>query len=123
MGIRSLALALVVVTTGCGVPSSTPEQAEDLSSLAAEGALLANGVGDGESLSPFAATHARALRKRAEALRRAISDPKLRRVASEVVGELGRLAASPGDSAVGADVQRRLDQAVASTQEIRKRAP
>jgi hypothetical protein len=123
MGIRSLALALVVVTTGCGVPSSTPEQAEDLSSLAAEGALLAAGVADGESLSPFAETHARALDKRVEALRSAISDPMLHRVASDVVGELGRLAASPGDSAVGADVRRRLDEAVASAQAIRERAP
>lgn len=124
MLLRSFVLAVffTLVSAGCGTSSSVPDQAEDLGSLAAEGALLASDVSAGDSISPFAGTHAGALAENADELRQASSDPALRRVATEVVDALDRLTSSPGDRDVAEDVERRLRRAATRADEIGKRA-
>jgi hypothetical protein len=117
-----LVVLAVLLAAGCGVPKSVPKQADDLESIAAEGALLAGDAADGDSTSPFVATHSEALGKNAETLRKAISDPELGRVADEVIAELQRLAKSPGERAVAAEVERRLDEAAKRIEEIGKAA-
>ena len=75
-GVRSLAALLVFAVSvglaGCGGGSQTldaealKKQAEAIESLAAEGALLAADVSEGDTTSPFARVHAEALGKNAE---------------------------------------------------------
>jgi hypothetical protein len=118
-----LVFTLAVAAAGCGVPSSIAKQAEDLASIAAEGSLLAGDVAEGRSTSPFTATHAQALRKKAETLSPAITQPDLRRVANEVVADLARLSSAPEDRAAVAGIERRLDEAAKRAEEIGKAAP
>jgi hypothetical protein len=117
-----LLLLLVAITAGCGTPSSVPKQAEDVASIAAEGALLAGDVADGDSTSPYAETHARALLGKAETLTDAIANAELRAVADAVVRELERLAAAPGDAEAAARIEGRLDEAATRAEDIGKRA-
>ena len=56
-----LAAALVLIS-GCGVPQQLSKQAEEVHSVAAEGALLAHEASEG-SLDTFTREHAKALRK------------------------------------------------------------
>jgi hypothetical protein len=119
---RALVIVVALAAAGCAVPSSVPKQAEDVASIAAEGALLAGDVADEDSTTPFATTHARALRRNAEELRKAIRQPELRSVADGVVAELTRLASSPSDRSVAARVERALDHAAQRADEIAKRA-
>ena len=75
-GVRSLAALLVFAVSvglaGCGGGSQTldaealKKQAEAIESLAAEGALLAADVSEGDTTSLFARVHAEALGKNAE---------------------------------------------------------
>jgi hypothetical protein len=118
----ALFVLLTLLVVGCGVPASVVKQSGDLTSIAAEGALLAGDVSDGDSTSPFARTHAEALGKNAETLRKAISHPELGRVADDIVSELERLAESPGDAAVASAVERRLDEAAKRAEDIGKAA-
>jgi hypothetical protein len=46
-------VALVVVAAGCGGSSSPAKQAEELQSLAAEGALLAHDAAEGDTTGPL----------------------------------------------------------------------
>jgi hypothetical protein len=117
------ALALLLLAAACGTPSSVGKQAEHVASLGAEGALLAGGVADGRSFSPFVRTHARALHENAVTLRSSISDPRLRRVASEVVTELDRLASSASDRATAKEVEHRLAAAAERSKAIAAGAP
>ena len=114
----AFAFALAALAAGCGTPSTAGEQAELVHSIGAEGALLAGDVANGRSLSPFAETHARALRENAIALRSSISHPRLRRVANDVADELGRLASAPGDRDVAAEAGRRLEEAARRAEAI-----
>ena len=56
-----LAAALLLIS-GCGVPQQLSKQAEEVHSVAAEGALLAHEASEG-SLDTFTREHAKALRK------------------------------------------------------------
>ena len=118
---RALAVVLVLIAVGCGAPSKVPEQADDLASISAEGALLAGDVADGDSTGPFARAHARALREKTTTLRGAISDAELRRVAEDVMANLSRLAASPSEREA-ARIERRLGHAARRAGEIGRRA-
>jgi hypothetical protein len=120
---RALLVLLVAITAACGTPSSVPKQAEGVASVAAEGALLAGDVADGDSTSQYAETHARALLDKAETLRDAIANAELRAVADEVVRELERLAAAPGDAEAAARIENRLDEAATRAEGVGGRAP
>jgi outer membrane murein-binding lipoprotein Lpp len=112
--VRSCVLAVaavaVVVVAGCGVPQKVSQQAEELQSIAAEGALLAQDLVDGRTISTFARVHAGALRKKAETLRTGITDPVLGDLATDVVLQLSRLEGAE-EKRTSASVQGRLEQA------------
>jgi hypothetical protein len=106
---RSLALGIVALLAGCGVPQEPAKQAEELHSLAAEGALLAHEASEG-SHDAFTTEHAKALRKLLGQLRPAIDDGRLARRATEVDAALARLARDPGDREQAARIERRLEE-------------
>jgi hypothetical protein len=112
-----LALALLA---GCGVPSDPKKQAEDLSSIAAEGALLAHDAGAGDTTTPFTRVHSRALGKKLDPLRDAITEARLARIAAEVGRLLDALESDPTDRAGAARVERKLDQAAEAASRIEK---
>jgi hypothetical protein len=74
----------VIPLTGCGQTRDPSEQADDLRSFAAEGALLAHDAADGSSLGPFTRVHARVLREDVEKLEPHLERGKLRRLADEI---------------------------------------
>jgi hypothetical protein len=106
---RLLALAIVGLLAGCGVPQDRAKQAEELHSLAAEGALLAHEASEG-SHNAFTTEHAEALRKLLGQLRPAIEDGRLARRAAAVDAALARLARDPGDRGQAARLERRLEE-------------
>jgi hypothetical protein len=117
-GVKRLAAVLVLAVSfglaGCGGGSQTldaealKKQAEALESLAAEGALLAANVSEGDTTRPFVRVHAEALGKNAETVVAALAPDNAQPAAglseqisfahthAEVVrAELARLAKSP----------------------------
>ena len=115
-------MALILAAAGCGVPASSVKQAEDLGSIAAEGALLAGGAAAGDTTTQFAETHARALRKKAEPLAAAATHPKLLRVAADIVAALKRLESAPDDRVAAREAKELLESAARRADEIAKEA-
>jgi hypothetical protein len=105
---RALALGIAALLAGCGAPQEPAKQAEELHSIAAEGALLAHEAAEG-SYATFTSEHAAALRGLLAQLRPALEDPGLERRAAEVDASLAQLARDPGDQARAASVERRLE--------------
>ena len=97
------------VLAGCGVPQDRAEQADQVHSVAAEGALLAHVAGEG-TLETFTSEHARALQQLLGELRPAIEDERLARRADAVDAALGRLADDPGNRARARRLERRLEE-------------
>ena len=116
-GVRRWAALLVLVLAGCGVPQELSKQAEEVHSVAAEGALLAEESSEG-SLDNFTSEHAKALRKLLNQLRPAIEDAQLARTASAVDAALTSLADHPGDRANARRLERRLDAAAKAADEL-----
>jgi hypothetical protein len=102
-------LVFVVLLAGCGVPHDPVEQADEVHSVAAEGALLAHEATEG-SHDAFTTEHARALRKLLGELRPAIEDPELARRADAVDEALARLGEEPGNRMRAATIERRLEE-------------
>jgi hypothetical protein len=100
----------VLLMAGCGVPSDSKKQAEDVSSIAAEGAVLAHEVGEGDTTTPFTRIHSRALGKQLDPLRHAITEPRLARVAGDVARLLDALESRPTDRGGAARVEQKLQQ-------------
>jgi hypothetical protein len=120
---RAVPAALAVVfVVGCGTPSALDKQAEAVGSIAAEGSLLAHDASEGGTTETFTRVHARELAKKAEALRPAIRDDELERVARSIGRELEALADDPGDERFAALLERRLDDAAKRAEEIGKAA-
>jgi cob(I)alamin adenosyltransferase len=115
--VRRWAALLVLVLAGCGVPQELSKQAEEVHSVAAEGALLAHEASEG-SLDTFTSEHAAALRKLLGQLRPAIEDPKLARTAGAVDAALASLSEHPGDRTNARRVERRLDAAAKAADEL-----
>jgi uncharacterized lipoprotein len=104
------ALALtVLVLAGCGVPQEPAKQAEEVHSIAAEGALLAHEASEG-SLDAFTSEHAKALRKMLTEVRAEIEIERLAGRAAEVDAALSRLADEPGDREQARLLERRLEE-------------
>jgi hypothetical protein len=99
--------AVALAGAGCGVPSEPTKQAEEVESVAAEGALLARDAAEGRTTATFARVHAQALQEQLRALRPKIVEPELARIERDVDAALRQLAASPGE----ADVEAPLDEA------------
>ena len=111
-------LAVVVLfLAGCGVPQGLPQQAEEVHSVAAEGALLAHEASEG-SLDTFTREHAKALRKSLGQLQPAIQDQNLGQLAAKVSELLRALAERPGDRDFAARVERALTRQADTADEL-----
>jgi hypothetical protein len=105
-----LLAAALLLTSGCGVPQQLSKQADEVHSVAAEGALLAHEASEG-SLDAFTSEHAKALQKRLDQLRPAIENEQLARAADSVDAALANLAEHPGDRRNSSRLERRLEAA------------
>ena len=112
----------MVLLAGCGTPATVEKQAEEIGSIAAEGALLAHDVSGGDTTHTFTRVHARELAKKADDLAPKIRDGELERVARSVGADLERLADEPGDERGAAELERSLDEASKQAEEIGKAA-
>jgi hypothetical protein len=112
----SIALAaLWLLASGCGVPQEPSKQADEIASVAAEGALLAHDTAEGDTTGPFRRVHARALRGQIEELRPAIEDRRLSALAATVSEQLRRLE---DDAAAAPAVETRLERAAEDADEV-----
>lgn len=115
--VRRWAAVLILVLAGCGVPQELSKQAEEVHSVAAEGALLAHEASEG-SLDNFTTEHAKALQKLLGQVRPAIEDARLARTAEAVDAALTSLAEHPGDRANAGRLEHRLDDAATAADEL-----
>ncbi len=109
---------VVLLLTGCGVPQELSKQAEEVHSVAAEGALLAHEASEGSSTDTFTREHAKALRKLLGELRPAIENPDLAQTAAKVDAMLGALAEEPGRRGRAELLERALDRAAKTADEL-----
>jgi hypothetical protein len=98
-----------LLVSGCG--STASKQAEDVGSLASEGALLAHDAAGGSTTNTFARVHGRALSDLAQKVADAPKTRAVGRLAGVVVSELDALAADPGDQEQAKQVEQRLERA------------
>jgi hypothetical protein len=106
-----------LLLSGCLVPSEPAKQAEEISSISAEGALLAQEVVEGDVTDTFARVHAEALRKKLSEL-----EPK---VDVDALAQLLRsadagLAVLEDDSADAGPVEQQLDDVSKRAEEFAK---
>ena len=113
-----VAFCAACLLAGCGTPQELSKQAEEVHSVAAEGALLADGAAQGDTTEPFTSEHAKALRKLLRPVRGAIEDDRLTGIADSVDRTLGQLEASPGDAALAAGAERKLNELAGSAEEL-----
>jgi outer membrane murein-binding lipoprotein Lpp len=115
--VRVAVILVVLLLAGCGVPQELSKQAEEVHSVAAEGALLSHEASEG-SLDSFTREHAQALRKLLGQLRPAIEDDRLAHTSDAVDAALADLAEHPGDRTNASRVERRLDDAAKAADEL-----
>lgn len=120
MGVRVLLVLVVVLLAGCGTPHEAAKQAEEVHSVAAEGALLAHEAAEGDTRDTFAREHAKALRKRLDELRPVIEEPRLAELADDVDRTLDELGRTPGDRDRAAGAERKLERAAEAAEELAK---
>jgi hypothetical protein len=102
---------------GCGVPQQLSKQAEEVHSVAAEGALLAHEASEG-SLDTFTSEHAKALQKRLAKLQPAIQNPDLVQLAAKVSELLRALAERPGDRGFAALIEEAFTSQAKAADEL-----
>jgi hypothetical protein len=113
-----IALCAACLLAGCGTPQELSKQAEEVHSVAAEGALLAHGAAEDSTTEIFTREHAKALRKLLRPVREAIEDDRLAGVADDVDRTLGELEAAPGNEGLAAGAERKLDELAGSAEEL-----
>jgi hypothetical protein len=111
---RALLLAALVLLAGCGQPTEPKKQAEELGSVAAEGALLAHDAAEGSSTGPFTRVHSKVLREDVDKLEPKLKQRALVRLAEDISSALDELSVEPGAAA------RRLDDAADRAEELAK---
>jgi paraquat-inducible protein B len=116
--VLTLALAAVAATAGCGVPHELSKQAEQVASVAAEGALLAHDAAEGDTTETFTSEHAAALRQLVEELRPSIEQRELEQVVEDVSVALEELVETPGDRTRAGMLERKLEGAAAAANEL-----
>jgi hypothetical protein len=114
----ALATIAAALATGCGVPSEPAKQAEEIASVAAEGALLAHDAAEGGTTGVFTRVHAQALLEQLETLRPKVREPRLRELQAGVSRRLEKLAATPSDRGSAADIERQLDERAQEAKEL-----
>ncbi len=112
--------ALVICSlllSACLVPSEPAKQAEEISSIAAEGALLAHDVAEGGVTDTFTRVHVEALRKKLSEL-----EPEVQADAvSEVLRDTdAALALLQDDPAAPGLLERRLERSSKRADELAK---
>jgi hypothetical protein len=116
--VRRLSALALLFLAGCGVPQELPKQAEEVSSVAAEGSLLAHDAAEGGTTQTFTREHAKALRKRLEELEPAIENRDLAQLAAKVDEVLRVLADRAGDRDLAATLERALESHAKAAEEV-----
>jgi hypothetical protein len=101
--------AVALLMAACG--QTAKKQAEDLGSIAAEGALVAHDAAEGSTTDAFTRVHSRALRKKADKIEEQAKQPTLERLAERISRALERLADDPNDRDAAAKIERLLEKA------------
>jgi hypothetical protein len=115
-------VGVAVIASGCGGPMQREELGrgiETLRSVAADGSLLARGVAEDRTRSPFVRTHARDLAEDAGHEAEKLHDAKATRqlvdkkrkavaLAQRISNALESLQLAPGDEAGGRTAERQL---------------
>ena len=112
--VRRAVLLAALVLAGCGQSTDPKKQAEDLGSVAAEGALLAHAAAAGDSTGPFTRVHSEVLRKDVQKLEPKLQQRALSRLADEIAAALDELPGHPDAAA------RRLGDAADRAEELAK---
>ena len=108
---RPLAIVLSsLALSGCLVQTEPSKQADDIASVAAEGALLAHDAAEGDTTATFTRVHSGDLRSKLAQLEPNVEVQALSRLLATTDRELGALEADPGDRARARVVERRLDR-------------
>jgi hypothetical protein len=130
---RLLLISVVLlVAGGCGGGGSVSQkdvqkQFEAIQSLAAEGALVADGAADGRTTGVFVRVHTGYLDKAARKVEGQLSSARASgaaerdrvraaRLASSVAGELGRLGDDPGDRAGARRIEQQLQRGASAAE-------
>jgi hypothetical protein len=132
----SIALALVVLSTaGCGGGTLSQKdfqtQAEEIQSLAAEGALVADGVADARLTETFSSVHSLYLGEAARKVQTKLASSRARgslenkrsrasQLASKVADELAQLHRAPDDRELARQVRARLQADADAAEELAK---
>jgi hypothetical protein len=112
-----LAACAVFFLSGCLVPTEPAKQAEEISSISAEGALLAHEVGEGDVTDIFTRVHSEALREKLSELEPEVEVDALAELLDAAQAELARLE----DESVSArSVERGLDRISKRADELAK---
>jgi hypothetical protein len=114
----AFALVVVLLLAGCGVRQELSKQAEEVHSIAAEGALVAHDAGEGSTTATFTRVHSRALRKLLGKLEPAIEKARLSRIAEDVDRSLEQLVDDPDDRIGARRLERDLDKAAKAADEL-----
>jgi hypothetical protein len=110
-------LGLACLLVGCA-PDEPAKQAEEIGSIAAEGALLAHDAAEGSSTKIFVREHAEALDRRLGKTRSVVDDRRLASLAASVSDELVRLAEEPGDERRTRSVEQSLERRAKEAAEL-----
>ena len=115
---RFLALTICsVVLAGCLVPSEPAKQAEEISSISAEGALLAHGVAEGGVTDSFTRVHAEALRKKLSELEPKVQVDAVSKVLRDADASLALLQDDPAAPRL---LEQRLERISKRAEELAK---
>ena len=121
--VRTLAVkrgALVICSlllSGCLVPAEPAKQAEEISSISAEGALLAHGVAEGGVTDTFTRVHTEALRKKLSELEPKVQVDAVSKVLRDADAALALLRDNPGAPAL---LEQRLERISKRADELAK---
>jgi hypothetical protein len=108
---RRLAIALsTLLLAGCLVPTEPSKQADEIASVAADGALLAHDAAEGDTTATFTRVHSGALRSKLAQLAPKVDMQVLSRLLATADRALGSLEDDPADRERARLVERRLDR-------------
>jgi hypothetical protein len=116
--VRPLALLAVAALLLAGCGTTEKQQAEDIGSIASEGALLAHDAGEGSTTDTYTRVHGRALRDLAKKIADAPKARRIRVIAASVASDLETLAAHPGDEQRAQRLERRLERAAKAADRV-----
>jgi hypothetical protein len=106
-----------VLLAGCMAPAEPAKQAEEISSIAGEGSLLAHEVVERDVTTTFTRVHAEALRKKLSELEPKVQVDALARLLHDADAELAGLEDESGGAG---EVERRLERIAKQADELAK---